>query len=355
MNLLWPGFLLLLGLIPLIVGVYLLMLRRRRRFAVRYSSLSLVRDALPKHSWLRRHLPFIFFLAALACLILALTRPVQIVSIPTDQTTIILTLDVSGSMRSEDIKPNRLIAAENAALSFIQKQKSQTQIGLVAFSGFGELVQPPTTDQEALQSAVESLTVGRRTAIGSGILKALEAIAEVDPLVAPLSDDPSAAQPTPVPKGAYAPDIIVLLTDGVSNAGPLPLDAAQEAVSRGVRIYTIGFGTENGSIPFDQFQGGGGLFGGNGGGFGGGNGNVQPRGRFRTGIDEQTLKEIAGQTGGEYYYATSAMELQHVFDSLPTYLITKHEVTEISVFFAFGGAALAALAIFLSLVWHPLP
>src|SRR5512142_43556 len=116
MTFLWPASLYLLALIPVLIGLYLWMLRRRRRFAVRYSSLSLVREALPRHSWLRRHLPFIMFLSALACLILALTRPVHIISIPTDQTTIILAIDVSGSMRSEDIKPNRLIAAENAAL-----------------------------------------------------------------------------------------------------------------------------------------------------------------------------------------------------------------------------------------------
>ena len=180
MDLLWPGFLLLLALIPLLIAVYIWMLRRRRRFAVRYSSLALVRDALPHQSRLRRHLPFALFLAALASLIIALVRPVTIASIPTDQTTIILTIDVSGSMCQTDVDPTRLQAAEAAALSFIQRQKASTQIGLVAFSGFAELIQPPTTDPEALQAAIESLTVGRRTAIGSGILKSLDAIAEID-------------------------------------------------------------------------------------------------------------------------------------------------------------------------------
>ena len=214
MELLWPGFLFLLGLIPLLIAVYIWVLRRRRRFAVRYSSLALVREALPHSSRLRRHLPFALFLLAIASLVIALGRPVDIVSVPTDQTTIILAIDVSGSMRSTDIKPSRLGAAEEAALSFIQRQKSQTQIGLVAFSNIAELIQPPTTDQEALQIAVESLTVGRRTAVGSGILKALDAIAEVDKSVAPsVTDASSGPAPTPVPHGAYAPDIIVLLTD----------------------------------------------------------------------------------------------------------------------------------------------
>jgi Ca-activated chloride channel family protein len=358
MDLLWPGFLPLLGLLPLIIALYIWIQRRRRRFAVRYSSLSLVRQALPRRSVIRRYLPFALFLLALASLVIALARPVAIVSVPTGQTTVILTIDVSRSMCSTDIQPNRLQAAEAAALSFIQRQKSTTQISIVAFAGFAEVVQPPTTDQETLEAAVASLTTGRRTAIGSGILKSLDAIAEIDKSVAPsVTETSPGVAPTPVPKGAYAPDIIVLLTDGVSNAGPQPLDAAQQAADRGVRVYTIGFGTASGSeIPFcspqlrggGQFDSGGGFGGGGfgGGGFGGG---------FRRGIDEDTLKQVADLTGGSYYSAESAGELQNVFQNLPTYLITRHETTEISVVFTAAGALLAAIAIGLSLIWHPLP
>ncbi len=287
MDLLWPGFLLLLGLIPLLAAAYIVMLRRRRRFAVRYSSLSLVREALPRQSWLRRHLPVVLFLIALTSLVIALTRPVTIVSVPAGQTAILLTIDVSRSMCSTDIQPSRIEAAEAAALSFIQKQQATTQIGIVAFSGYAELIQPPTTDSELLQAAIESLATGRRTAIGSGILKALDAIAEIDPNVAPSTSSTSREPaPTPVPRGAYAPDIIVVLTDGVSNAGPLPTDAAQQAADRGVRVYTIGFGTAAGSsFPACgvQFQGrepgDNQRFGGGGGGqFGGGPGG--PGGQF---------------------------------------------------------------------------
>ena len=151
MELLWPRFLFLLGLIPLLIAAYIWVLRRRRRFTVRYSSLALVREALPHSSRLRRHLPFALFLLAIASLVIASGRPVDIVSVPTDQTTIILVIDASGSMRSTDIQPSRLGAAEAAAISFIQRQKSQTQIGVVAFAGSAELIQAPTTDQEALQ------------------------------------------------------------------------------------------------------------------------------------------------------------------------------------------------------------
>jgi Ca-activated chloride channel family protein len=340
------------------IAAYIWTLRRRRE-AVRYSSLALVREAQPKFSRLRRHLPFAFLLLGLASLIVALGRPVSIVVVPTDQTTIILSMDVSRSMCSTDIQPNRILAAEAAATSFVQHQQSRTQIGIVAFSGFAELIQPPTTDQETLLAAIESLATGRRTAIGSGILQSLDAIAEIDKSVAPsVTDASTGAPPTPVPKGAYVPDIIILLTDGANNAGPLPLDAAQQAADRGVRVYTIGFGTPNGSdFPNcgPQFQGsepfGGGPQFGNrqqfGGGFGGGG--------FRRGIDEVTLKKIADLTGGAYYPAESAGELQNVFQNLPTYLIVKHEAQEISVVFTALGAFLAAVAIGLSLIWRPLP
>lgn len=353
MGLLWPGFLILLGLVPLIAGIYIWILRRRQRFAIRYSSLSLLRAALPRQLCWRRHLPFALFLLALASLVVALSRPVSVVSVPTDQTTIILAIDVSRSMCSTDIKPNRLKAAEDAALAFIQRQRSSTRIGVVAFAGFAELIQPPITDEEVLQSAVESLITGRRTAIGSGILKALEAIAEVDPNIAPVVTDPNAEfQPTPVPPGAYAPAIIILLTDGASNEGPEPLVAAQQAVDRGIRVYTIGFGTPDGSIPFCDQD----LFGEPfGGGFGGGFGSGFGGGRFRRGIDEVTLQAVADLTGGSYYAASSVGELNDVFRNLPTYLITRHETTEISVIFAGLAALLLAIAIGLSILWHPMP
>jgi Ca-activated chloride channel family protein len=323
---------------------------RRQRVGLRYSSLSLVREALPRYSHLRRHLPFAIFLLALTSLTLALARPVQIVRVPTGQATIILALDVSGSMRQRDIQPSRLEAAKAAALSFIRQQKSTTQIAIVAFAGYAELIQQPTSDQEALEIAVESLTTARGTAIGSGILESIDAIAEIDRSVAPSLYGPTGEeQPTPVPKGAFVPHIIVLLTDGVATTGPLPLDAAQQAVDRGVRVYTIGFGTEAGSSDFGG-PGGPGASGGFGPPGGGGG-----RGGFRRGIDEETLKQIAGMTDAEYYEASSADELLNVFQELPTYLISKHEVMEITVIFSALGAFLVAVAMLLAMRWHPLP
>lgn len=355
MTLLWPGFLLLLLLLPAVVAVYLWILRRSRPQAVRYSSLSLLREAAPRTSRLRRHLPFALFALALASLVFALARPAAVISVPAGSTSIILTIDVSGSMCSADIPPTRLQAAEAAAAGFVQHLGSTTQIGLVAFSGFAQVVQSPTTDTESLLDALRSLTTGRRTAVGSGILAAIDAIAEIDPSVArsTTATTPGVA-PTPVAPGAYAPDIIVLLTDGASNAGPDPLEAAQQAADRGVRVYTIGFGTASGGslAPTCAAQflgrepGGGGI----GGGFGGGGGNLG-----RRGIDEDALKGVADATGGKYYPAESASELESVFANLPTSLITKHEVTEISVAFAAFGALLTVFAVGLSQAWRPLP
>ena len=358
MSLLWPGFLYLFLLIPLAILVYLWVLRRRRRFAIRYSSLSLVREAAAKQSWLRKHLPFLLFLLALASLIFALGRPVATVLIPSNEATVIMAIDVSRSMCSTDIPPNRLVVAQEAALSFVQNNTSGRQVGIVAFAGFAELIQPPTTNVRLLEDAIESLVPARRTAIGSAILRSIDAIAEVDNRVAPseLSQTTDPASPS-LPEGEYVPHIIVLLTDGASNAGPLPMIAAQQAMERGVRVYTIGFGTINNSSPMncgddDPFGFGGGFgspFGGGGGNLGGGGGG------FRREIDEETLQQVADATGGEYYIATSAGELQDVFQSLPTYVIATRETTEISVFFTGIAVLIAILAMILSLRWHPLP
>jgi Ca-activated chloride channel family protein len=360
MDLLAPAFLVLLAVPLALVGARIWLLRRRRS-GMRYSSLSLVREAQPGSSWIRRHLPFALFALAMASLVIAMARPVDIVSIPAGQTTVILAMDVSRSMCATDIPPNRLLAAEAAASSFIERQGSTTQIGIVGFAGFAEIIQSPTTDQEVLLDVVESLATGRRTAIGSAILKSIDAIAEIDKSVArsQADDAPPGAAPPAVPKGAYAPAIIVLLTDGASNAGPVPVDAAQQAAARGVRVYTIGFGTADPgeSLPCgQQFVGGepqspdGGGFGGFGGGGGGGGGFG-----FRRAIDEVTLKAIADATGGTYYPAESADELIKVFQNLPTNLITKHEVVEISVAFAAVGLVLVALAILLGQAWRPWP
>jgi Ca-activated chloride channel family protein len=359
MTFLWIGLLALVLIVPVLIAIYLWS-QRRRRPAARYSSLSLIRAAKPGASRLRKHLPFTLFAAGVAALVLALGRPVVVLSVPSSSATIILAMDVSGSMCSTDIDPTRLQAAEKAATEFVTSQASGTEIGLVAFSGLAAVIEPPTTDQRALVDAINSLTTGRRTAIGEGILSSLDAIAEVDPSVArAVIPGRPGVEPNPVVKGAYVPDIVVLLTDGANNAGTPPLDAAQQAVDRGVRVFTIGFGTAAGAeldaVCRQQFIGneppGAGGFGGGFGGFGGGGGG----GGFRRGIDEDTLRAVADATGGKYYPAESAGQLEDVFRGLPTTTITKSEPVEVSAGFVGLGALLTAIALLLGRSWRPLP
>lgn len=351
MDFLWPNLLLLLGLIPLLIAVYVGILKWRCRFVIRYSSLSLVEPLIIKPSRLRRHLPFALFLIALTSLMIAMGRPIAPEAMLSGQTTIILTLDISRSMCMQDITPNRLEVARAAALSFVQEPVLGTQVGVVAFAGFAELAQKPTTDLKLLETTIASLTTATETAIGSAILRSLDAIAEVDERVQPSEEiDPSynaASGRSSAPKSLKegdVPHIIVLLTDGASNAGPPPLLAAQQAAERGVRIYSIGFGTTNTAImdcwnrfPDDppsmlesQVRGG----------------------SFGNAPDEATLKQIADITGGEFYSATSAADLHFVFQKLHSYIAMTNKTIEVSVYFAAAGVVMAMAAFILSVFWH---
>jgi Ca-activated chloride channel family protein len=345
-------------MIPAILAIYVWILRRKRRMAVRFSNLSLLREALPKRSRWRRHLPFGLFLTALASLILALARPAAEVEVPLSRTTIVLSMDVSRSMCSTDVRPNRLTVAQDAALAFVDELTAGTRMGIVAFSDFAQIIVPPTADKRVLHDAIEGLTTSIGTAIGSATLKALDAIAEMNPSVAPSGvnlkgeGDPAAG----VAEG-FQPDIIVLLTDGANTRGPLPLDAAQQAADRRVRVYTVGFGTIHPGplICTSQQLGadvlGDGGFGG--GGFGGSSGQRGFR-RYLL-LDEPTLQAVADMTGGTYYRAESADQLLQVFLSLPRQITLQKQTIELTVGFLGAGAMTALLAIALSLAWNQLP
>ncbi|MDX1416857.1 MAG: VWA domain-containing protein [Candidatus Promineifilaceae bacterium] len=357
MTLLWPWFLLLFVLIPLLVALYIWILRRKRRYAVRYSSLAIIREALPKRSRWRQHLPFALILISLTSLVLALARPVAAVEVPLSRTTIILALDISRSMCAIDVPPNRLTVAQEAALAFIDDQVQGTRIGIVAFAGFAELAVPPTHDKEILKEAINNFTTSIGTAIGSATLKSIDAIAEINEDVAPSAVDLSQEGQEAQPGGEFfQPDIIVLLTDGANSRGPLPRDAAQQAADRHIRVYTIGFGSDDpqrmvctreqlGSDVFDDDFGGG--FGGGFGGFG----NFR---RFLI-IDEESLQEVAEITGGEYYRAEDADQLLDVFLNLPTQIELQKETLEISVIFVALAAVLALVAVGLSMLWNRFP
>jgi Ca-activated chloride channel homolog len=343
----WPLALLALLVLPVLAGGYVWQQRRRRRLAVRYSSVALIRVAAPPRSAWRRHLPFALTLAALAALGVAAARPQISADVPVSRSALILALDVSGSMCATDVQPNRLTAAQTAVRDFVQSQDDHTSIGLVLFSGFAQVAVAPTTDREPLLRAIDGLTTGRGTTIGAAILKSVDAIAEINPDVAPT--DPGGASgavapaaPPTRPPGTYAPEIVVLLTDGANTRGIEPVEAAGIAAQRGVRVYPIGFGTRNPTAMVCTAA----QLGGRGVEYGGAFGGTSRGGRNFLVADEATLRMVADVTGGEYFAAGDADRLQSVLADLPRTVATQHRDVEVSV----GLAGLAALLL-LSSLW----
>jgi Ca-activated chloride channel family protein len=337
------------------------MQRRKRKYAVRYASLSLIREARPGSSRWRRHLPFALLLLCVASLVVALARPQVERTVSEGRTSIILALDVSRSMCSTDVDPNRLAVAEEAAQRFVDRQPSGTRLGVVAFAGTAQLVVPPTTDKDRLHKAISELTTSIGTAIGNALLTSIDALSEVNSHIAPSTLNVDSTQSSQLPVGAYQPDIIVLLTDGANTRGVAPLVAAQQAVDRHVRVYTIGFGTTSpgplvctseqlgGGLPFgDQFSGPIAVGPGGPGGIGAVPNQFVDR-------DEGTLQGVADLTGGEYYRAENSDQLVNVFDKLPQRIVEQQEKHEISVYFAFLGALLVIGAFGLSMWWNRYP
>ncbi|MFI6073526.1 VWA domain-containing protein [Actinoplanes sp. NPDC051343] len=350
MSLSWPWALLALLAVPLLLVVRWWLNRRRKRAAITVSSVALIRAALPGRTAWRRRIPVYLFLAGLLPLAAALARPQATVSVPADNTSILLALDVSGSMCSTDVQPNRLTAASDAARKFVKAQKGGTRIGLVAFSGIAGLLVPPTTDQDKLLDAIDGLKTARGTAIGQGILTSIDAIAEINPAVAKsgvdLGDQASGGP------GNFQPDTIVVLTDGSNTTGVDPVTAAQQAAARHLRIFTIGFGTTNpASMVCSSSQiGDDGAFGPRGGGGFGGFGGAGGRARVQE-IDEDTLQKVADTTGGRYFRAQDAGRLDDVLSGLPRQIGLHREHVEISVWFVLAGALFVFAGVGLSLWW----
>ena len=357
MTFTWPLALFMVLAVPAVLGAYLWKLRRRRKQAVRYSSVALLRSVIPKGTRWRRHLPIALLLASLGVLALASSRPQIVRNVSVGRTSIILTLDVSRSMCSSDVPPNRLAVAQAAARTFVEDQPKGTRIGIVVFSGFAQLAVPPTTEREPLLAAIDGLTTGFGTAIGSAMLKGLDAIAEVNPDVAPVGDAPIGAVGEAGANG-FVPDIVVLLTDGANTRGIKPIDAVPYAIERRVRVFTIGFGTtQPAPMVCSREQLGGAALGDNGAfrGGGGGGGGFGGAGRSPLVADEATLQAVADQTGGEYYRAEDTAQLAKVFSELPQDVEVQKEEVEISAIFAAIGALIAAGAIVASIRWSPYP
>lgn len=347
MKFLWPEALWLLLAVPALVGVYLVLLRRRKKSAIRYASVGFIKVALGPGQRIRRHVPPALFLLALVASILAIARPSAVITLPTEQRTIILAIDVSLSMRASDIEPSRLQAAQEAAKAFVQEQPADVRIGIVSFAGTASVVQAPTRNRDDLVAAIDRLQLQRHTAIGSGIIVSLAALfpdAGIDlesllfgggrpgrdgdrPVAGDTARKPEPKPFTPVPAGSHPSAAIILLTDGRRTMGPDPADAARMAAERGVRVYTVGFGTAAGGMA-DV-----------------GGWSIYMR------FDEETLKAVADITRAEYFHAGSAADLKKVYQQLNTQFVLERKETEVSALAAAVASLLVLAAAGLSVLW----
>ena len=345
MTFLWPELLWLLLGIPVVVAAYVLLLLRARKAALRYAHLSLIKEAMGAGGRVRRHVPPLLFLLALAAMLVAIARPAGIVLLPSQKQTLILAMDVSGSMRARDVLPSRLEAAQAAVRAFVAELPPNTRVGIVSFAGTASVVLAPTENRDEMLAAIERFQLQRATAIGSGIIVSLatlfpDAGFDVSSMIyggdaprggarkdLPKRKAETAAKPKPVPPGSYQSAAIILLTDGQRTTGPDPIEAARMAADMGVRIYTVGVGTVAGEIiGFEGWS-------------------------FRVRLDEESLKTIANLTRGEYFYAGTAADLKKVYEALSTRLVLEKKHTEITALFAAAAALLALLAGLLSLLW----
>ena len=343
-NFLWPSLLWLLVVIPLLVVLYVWLLRRKKKMALRYASLSIVREAMGRGQGLRRHVPPALFLLAIAAMLIAAARPMAVIALPSSHETIILAMDVSGSMRATDVKPNRLVAAQEAAKAFIAELPRTVKVGIVAFAGSAQVVQPATLSREDLVTAIDRFQLQRATAIGSAIVVSLAELfpdagidlttmtygrerprgSSIDEAGKPKTDPKDFV---PVAPGSYNSAAIILLTDGQRTTGVDTLEAAKMAADRGVRVYTVGVGTVDGeTIGFEGWS-------------------------MRVRLDEETLKAVATRTQAEYFYAGTAENLKKVYETLSSRLTVEKKETEISALLALAGALLSVIAAGLSLLW----
>jgi Ca-activated chloride channel homolog len=339
---LWPEALWILVLLPLLVLLYVWLLRRKSKAAVRYANLGMIKEAMGVGSKFRRHVPPALFLLALAAMIAAIARPVAIVTLPTQKQTIVMALDASGSMRAKDVEPSRLVAMQNAAKQFVADAAPRTKIGIVTFAATASLVQPPTDDREAISAAIDRIQLQRATATGSGLIVSLATLfpeAGFDVSTALFGRDVLRNAPVgeprkdpkkdvkPVPPGSYNSAVIILLTDGQRTTGPDPIEIAKMAADRGVRVYTVGFGTTSGEIiGFEGWS-------------------------FRVRLDEETLKTIATMTQGEYFHAGTAADLRKVYATLNSRLSLEKKETEVTALFSGVAAFFAMVSGLLSLLW----
>ena len=345
MGFVWPEMLWLLLAAPALAVAYVLALRRRKKAAIRFASLGLIRPAIGASARVRRHIPPVLFLLAMIAAIVGIARPETRITLPTMHQTIILAVDVSLSMGAADVDPNRLTAAQLAAKAFVDKRPQNVRVGLVAFGGNAILVQPPTTNREDLLAAIDRFQLQRGTATGSALYTALAALmpeAGIDLQALEFKWEsvrnprdssqfsmktPAMKQAAPVPPGSYRSGAIILMSDGRKTIGPEPLDAARIVSDRGVRVFTVGFGTKEGAMVRGE---GWSIF---------------------VKLDEETLQAIAAKTHGTYFHASTADDLKKVYRDLNARLVLENKEVEVTFLFIGAAAVLLLASVVLSLFW----
>ena len=331
MSFQWPLVLPLLLLVPIAVGVYVVLERRRAQYAVRYTNLDVLASVVDERRAWRRWVPPVLFFLALAAALLALARPQVMVAAQREGANVILTIDSSGSMFAKDVPPTRLAAAQEAVRRFLEKLPDRYRVGVVTFSSEAQVVAPLTRDRQVVRDAIDYLYPGRGTAIGDALARSVELARggtvtelgeDVPAQEAPLNDDPDA----PV-------TAILMLSDGAQTAGILqPFEGAQQAKDAGIPVYTVALGTPEGTVTFDRFGGSRTI-------------PVPP--------DPVTLEQIADDTEGEFYAAVSGARLNQVYERLGSRIgrfDTEREVTDM---LAAAGAVLLLGAGLLAGIWFP--
>jgi Ca-activated chloride channel family protein len=310
-----PLVLLALLVLPALAVFYVRHQRERARAAAAFAAPALTPSVAPNRPGWRRHVPMLIFALALAVLIFAAARPRTTVAVPVERASILLATDVSGSMEAKDVAPNRLVAAQRAARSFVARVPKKVNVGVMAFNSRPSILQSPTRDREAVAEAINAFNPRGGTATGEAIQAGVRSLTRVR--------GTGARKP---------PAAIVLISDGASTRGVDPVTAAQAAKKAGIRVYTVALGTAQGTIEVPRANGQGTI-----------TRNVPP--------DPESLARIATASGGKAFTATDAKGLDEVYKSLGSQLGRKNEKREVTAGFAGGALAILLLGAALSLRW----
>ena len=316
MTLLQPQALWLLAAVGALAGAYVLLQRRRRHFAARFTNLDLLASVAPRRPGWRRHVPAAAMGLALVGLVVGLARPVREDRVPREAATVMLVLDVSASMEATDVAPNRLQAATAAALDFVHDLPPRLRLGLVAFDRAARVIAPPTTDRAMVEQGLARLATGPGTASGEAVYTALDALA-----AAGASADAGDGAGTPARTAA-----IVLLSDGATTVGRPVEEAAAAAAERGVPVTTIAFGTGEGTVTV------------------GGREVAVP-------ADRASLARVAETSGGTFFEAASGEALTSVYEDIGSRVGYTTEQREIGMAFVAAGLALLLAGLGAALVW----